>query len=69
MAAVIKRDLNKDISRLEGARDTGGVGGGSFAFLNASIQSGTQTILDISKFNVIAHDADLLITGEGELDE
>ncbi len=69
MATVIKRDLGIDISRLEGAGAAGGVGGGSFAFLNASIQSGIQTILDISKFKVIAHDADLLITGEGKLDE
>lgn len=65
---VIKEKLGVDISQLPGAGAAGGLGGGIKAFLNASLLSGSDVILDIFKFNELLTDADLILTGEGKID-
>lgn len=52
-----------------GAGAAGGAGYGCVAFLNAEIVSGIEAMLDIYQFDENMQDADLIITGEGKLDE
>lgn len=68
LSAVIAADLGKDVSRLPGAGAAGGLGAGMAAFLNSRLQSGIDTMLDLSGFEELTADADLVITGEGKLD-
>ena len=68
-AHVVKRDLGKDIDRLPGAGAAGGLGAGLAAFLNARLRSGIDMVLDAASFDDAIADADLVITGEGKVDE
>ncbi len=68
ISEIIKRDLNKDVSFLEGAGAAGGMGAGAVVFLNAKLQKGIELILDKSGFDNLLNDTDLVITGEGRLD-
>ena len=69
LSDLIHRDLNIDISKIEGAGAAGGLGGGLYAFANAKIESGSSTILDLYNFDNVLEQVDLVITGEGKLDE
>lgn len=66
---VIKRQKNVDIENIPGAGAAGGMGGGLLPFFNAELKSGIETILDILHFEEALQDADLVLTGEGKLDE
>ena len=65
LAAVLKKDVGKDISNIEGAGAAGGLGGGAAAFLGAKPTSGIERILDVLRFDEHLAGADLVITGEG----
>ncbi|MCL5102675.1 MAG: glycerate kinase [Armatimonadetes bacterium] len=66
---VIKRDLGKDVAEMPGAGAAGGLGAGLAAFLNARLRSGIDMVLDAAKFDEALAGADLVITGEGRIDE
>jgi len=51
-----------------GAGAAGGVGWGLMAFCNAKLHKGIELILDAVNFSEVIHDADLIITGEGKMD-
>ena len=51
-----------------GTGAAGGVGWGLMAFCNAKLQKGIELILDALNFSEIIDDADLIITGEGRMD-
>jgi len=51
-----------------GSGAAGGVGWGLMAFCNAKLHKGIELILDALNFTEIIHDADLIITGEGKMD-
>ncbi len=68
LAEVIHFQLNKDVANVPGAGAAGGLGAGLMAFCNATLQSGIETVLDMSNFDEIIKDADLVITGEGCID-
>ncbi len=68
-AEVIKNDLGKDIVDMPGAGAAGGLGAGLAAFLNAKLRSGIDMVLDAANFDEALSDADLVITGEGRVDE
>lgn len=68
MAAVVKRDLGKDIINLAGAGAAGGMGGGMVAFFGSRLQMGIETVLDTVHFNSLLEGADLVFTGEGKID-
>lgn len=53
---------------MRGAGAAGGLGYAFAAVLKARLQSGTQAVLDMLKFDDYLHDADLIITGEGCID-
>lgn len=67
-AEVVKKDLRKDIAHIEGAGAAGGLGFGFLGFLNSKLESGIKIILDEIKLEEVVKDADIVITGEGRLD-
>lgn len=67
-ANVIKQKYGIDIIPVAGAGAAGGMGGAFRAFLNGTLRSGVEMVLDAIKFNDIIADADLVITGEGKVD-
>ena len=66
---VVKKQLNKNVNQIEGAGAAGGLGAGLVAFLDAELKKGIEIILDIVSFDQKLKDVDLIITGEGMLDE
>lgn len=57
-----------DYSDLTGGGAAGGAGFGCVAFLNATLKSGIDLILDLCDFDHLVSDCELVITGEGKLD-
>lgn len=68
-ARVIQRDLGMDIVSMPGAGAAGGLGAGLAAFLDARLRSGIDMVLDAARFDQAITSADLIITGEGRIDE
>lgn len=68
LAAIIKKDLGKDISNLQGAGAAGGMGGGMVAFFNSRLQMGIETVLDTVQFDSLLAGTDLVFTSEGKID-
>ncbi len=66
---VIKHTKGVDINQIPGSGAAGGLGGGFLAFANAALKPGAQMILDMLDFQNIIKGADLVITGEGKLDQ
>jgi len=67
-AAVLRRDLGRDVAERPGAGAAGGMGAGLMAFLDARMQSGIDLVLDAARFEEKAGGADWLLTGEGRID-
>jgi glycerate kinase len=59
----------QDLRALPGAGAAGGLGFGAAALLGAEIRSGIDYLLDLSGFEGTVADADLVIVGEGSLDQ
>ena len=57
------------ILKAEGAGAAGGMGAGMLAYLNARLIPGAELLLDALDFDGLVADADLVITGEGRMDE
>lgn len=68
LAEVAERDLGRRILDLPGSGAAGGFGGGSVAFFNSVLRMGIDIVLDVTRFDSLAADADLVLTGEGKLD-
>ncbi len=66
-ADIIKRDLGKDIRDIPGAGAAGGLGAGLMAFLEAELVPGVDLVINTVHLEEITKDADLVITGEGEI--
>ncbi|MCU5747124.1 glycerate kinase [Staphylococcus sp. SQ8-PEA] len=62
------QQLNKNVKDRPGAGAAGGVGAALIAFLNAELTRGIDVVLQETHFEKYARDADLIITGEGQLD-
>jgi glycerate kinase len=69
LANVIFQTTGKAIADYPGAGAAGGMGGGFLAFLNASLKSGIDLLLDVIDFDKQIENADLIITGEGRVDK
>lgn len=65
----IREDMNLDVSNIPGAGAAGGMGAGMAAFLDSKLKMGIEVVLDMVHFDEIARDADLIFTGEGQLDD
>lgn len=68
LARIVKRDVGVDMLSLAGGGAAGGLGGGLWAFLGATLTGGADLLLDACDFESNAGDADLIITGEGCFD-
>lgn len=69
LSEVVIKAIGQDYSQDLGAGAAGGLGFGCLVFLNARLESGIDSILDLLNFHEHLVDADLIITGEGKLDE
>lgn len=65
---IIKVNDNVDINNILGGGAAGGMGAGCFYFLNANITSGIETILKLINFDNKIKNSNLIITGEGKID-
>lgn len=65
---VTMKVTGKDFSNIEGAGAAGGLGFAFMAFLNAELMSGIEAILDLIDFDNKLTGVDLVITGEGRMD-
>ena len=66
---VIMKQFGVDCDTVEGAGAAGGLGAALKVFLNATMQSGIETVLDLIGFDDLLSGADLVITGEGRADQ
>lgn len=66
---LLKRKLGRDLSRLPGSGAAGGIALSTVGLLGGQIQKGIETVLDVTHFREKVAGADLVITGEGKLDE
>ena len=64
---ILQRDLSKSVGNVPGAGAAGGLGAGLMAFLNASLKSGIEIVTEATQLAKRLVDADLLITGEGQI--
>lgn len=67
-ADIIKRDLGADVKEEPGAGAAGGLGAGLMAFLKADLKSGIDIVIEASNLEQHLQKADLVITGEGQID-
>lgn len=67
-AGVIRRQYGIDLSQVKGSGAAGGTGGALHAFMGASLCKGADLVLDAVGFDKLIEDADLIITGEGRID-
>jgi glycerate 2-kinase len=69
LAAVVERDLGVNLRDEPGAGAAGGLGFGLLAFCGAKLRPGVEVVMNaVGLVDRIAR-ADLVITGEGSLDE
>lgn len=65
---ILEQSSGRKVVDLSGAGAAGGMGAALFAFLGAEAKNGINTVLDLLSFDEHAEGADLLITGEGKMD-
>ncbi|WP_461219416.1 glycerate kinase [Lapidilactobacillus salsurivasis] len=65
---IIERDLGIEVAQLTGSGAAGGLGAGLLAFTNATMVQGIQEILNLWNFDALVGQAQLVITGEGKID-
>ncbi len=69
LAAIVQSDLGKDVATQPGGGAAGGMGAGCVAFLNATLENGAAWVARQNRLEAAVRQADLVITGEGRLDE
>jgi len=65
---VVEKELGKDIAHVPGAGAAGGLGYGFLGFLNGSLESGVEIIIQATNLEDHVKNADVVVTGEGRLD-
>ncbi|MBK5939931.1 glycerate kinase [Halochromatium roseum] len=68
LADRIAADLGHEVRDLAGAGAAGGLGAGLYAFLGAELRRGVDLVLDLLDLDTQLAGADLVITGEGQID-
>ena len=66
---IVTKIFNHDFNNTEGAGAAGGVGFAFIAFMNAKLSLGIDVLLKSYHFDELVTQYDLVITGEGKLDE
>ncbi|GAB3499118.1 glycerate kinase [Spirosoma knui] len=68
-AHVINEQFGADVATIPGSGAAGGLGAGALSFLNATLRPGVDVVLEAVHFDQRAAHADLILTGEGKLDQ
>jgi glycerate kinase len=68
-ADIVRRDVGTDVRDEPGAGAAGGMGAGLLAFLNARLKPGVEIVFEALQLESRLRGADLVITGEGRMDE
>lgn len=68
LADVIAIEFGQGVKELKGGGAAGGLGVGLVIFAGAKIEKGIDLILELCKFDMLAKETDLVITGEGMTD-
>lgn len=68
-ADIVEEDLNVSARNVPGAGAAGGLGMGLMCFTGARLVRGVDVILDLAAFDEKLEDVDLVVTGEGKLDQ
>lgn len=66
---ISRKQTGKDMATIKHGGAAGGVAAGLSVFLNARLVNGIEYFLNITKFDEALHKADIVITGEGSIDE
>ncbi|MDO4267133.1 MAG: glycerate kinase [Eubacteriales bacterium] len=66
--AAVMRNCGMDVEQLAGAGAAGGLGAALCGYLNATLKSGIETVLDLIDFDGLLEGTDLVVTGEGRID-
>ncbi|MCE7066853.1 glycerate kinase [Dyadobacter sp. CY326] len=69
LAKVAAETFGEDVSNDQGAGAAGGLGAGCLWFLNAVLKDGVSIVIEQSRIGELISHADLVITGEGKVDE
>ena len=67
-ADIIKEQLGKDILDIPGAGAAGGLGAGLMTFLNGTLKTGIEMVIEYTSLEEKIKDADMVWTGEGSID-
>ena len=65
---VIIREFQVDPDQIQGAGAAGGLGAALMVFLQATLKSGIETVLDLIGFDDMLNNVMLVVTGEGRAD-
>ncbi len=65
---IIQKELQKNVADIPGSGAGGALGAGAMVFLNASLRSGIETVLDTVGYDSKVEGADFVFTGEGRID-
>ena len=68
LAQIFKRDFGVDVSSIPGSGAAGGLAG-ALAALGATLMPGFDIVAEETEFDEALHNTDLVITGEGLLDD
>jgi glycerate kinase len=66
---LVRSTLGIDVLHIRGSGAAGGLGAGLVAFCDAVLKRGIDVVLEATKFDDHLRAADLVITGEGRIDE
>lgn len=66
---IASQSFGTDISQIPGAGAAGGLGAGCIWFLNATLKNGVGIVMEQAGIEDIIANSDLVITGEGKVDE
>ena len=69
ISALTWRTLGLDVAEIAGGGAAGAMAAGMIAFFGAEVRSGIDTVLDAARFDAHLAGADLVLTGEGRVDE
>lgn len=69
LCGVLERQTGKSVQDLKHAGAAGGVAGMMSAFFDAKLMNGIEHFLQLTGFEKVFADADIVVTGEGSLDE
>lgn len=69
LAKIATTTFGADFNQSAGAGAAGGVGAGALWFLNATLQPGAAIVLQYTRIETYIREADLVISGEGKMDQ